>query len=109
MLGWERRSFLPQTQALLFHHSAGHCLSIRTHLASGQPRDKAELVGTEGPGPGAGVQAIAGGSLDPVPPWLPSRAPAYSGALILNQKGFYPPGNSLQCLETFLVVTSCPG
>lgn len=87
----------------------GTCLSIRTHLASGQPQDKAELVGTEGPGPGAGVQAIAGGSLAPVPPWLPSRAPAYSGALILNQKGFYPPGNSLQCLETFLVVTACPG
>lgn len=58
-------------------------------------------------GTGAGGQASSDCSLGP----RPSRfsAPAYSGTVVLNRGQFYPAGNILQCLETFLVVTTWAG
>ena len=61
-----------------------------------------ERLGTE-----AGGQAISDCSSGPCP--SRSSAPAYSGTVVLNRGQFYPAWNILQCLETFLVVTTWAG
>ena len=69
-------------------------------------------MGTEGQGPGAGVQAIAGYILDPAPPLLRSLPGLLLTAgrdIILNQGRFYPAGNIFQWPETFLIVTTWAG